>query len=125
MSKFFSIASGILVILIIMLIGFGYFFVEGMCENSEIVSWKSPNQQWKVVLFERSCGATTGFTSQISLIDSGVNLKNSPGNVYIANDYLNNYTLSWISNKKIKVTGSNPKAILKKAWLNGIEFVSE
>ncbi|MFA9230271.1 MAG: hypothetical protein ACEQSU_05940 [Microgenomates group bacterium] len=41
------------------------------CANSIIQSSPSPDGQHQAVLFERSCGATTGFSTQVSLLSEG------------------------------------------------------
>ena len=90
--KFIGILFGAFVVFLFVA---GYFFVSGMCANTVITSSTSPNEKLKVVLFERSCGATTGFSSQISLLESGEDLSNEPGNIYIAEGYPDGYTLIW------------------------------
>jgi hypothetical protein len=43
----------------------------------------SPDAKWDVVLFQRDCGATTDFSTQISLLPLG-GVPNGAGNVFIA-----------------------------------------
>jgi hypothetical protein len=35
-------------------------------------------------VFERACGATTGFSTQVSLLHAGQSLRNEPGNLFVA-----------------------------------------
>ena len=44
----------------------------------------SPDGKYKAVLFVRDCGATTGFSTQVSLLRSNAQLKNGSGNLFIA-----------------------------------------
>ena len=44
------------------------------CENEQIQSHSSPGGTRKAVVFQRNCGATTGFNTQISVISTGANL---------------------------------------------------
>ncbi len=46
------------------------------CANTVIAESLSPDSEWKAVLFERSCGATTGYSTQVSLIRSRSDLEN-------------------------------------------------
>jgi hypothetical protein len=46
---------------------------------------RSPDGEWKVVVFERDCGATTGFSTQASLLGWNERLpENDGGNLFIA-----------------------------------------
>jgi len=56
----------------------------GLCQNQIVDELVSPNNKNKAVVFERSCGATTGFSTQISLIKGDHVLGNQGGNVFIA-----------------------------------------
>jgi hypothetical protein len=53
-----------------------------MCANQTLSEHPSPDGRLNVVVFERNCGATTGFGTHVSLLDSGERLSNHPGNVF-------------------------------------------
>lgn len=53
------------------------------CENEAVVEAPSPDGALKAVLFQRSCGATTGFTSQISILQRDGKLSGG-GNTFVA-----------------------------------------
>lgn len=55
------------------------------CQNTAAARSVSPDGKHVAVLFERDCGATTGFSTQISVLDAGENLSGS-GNTFIADD---------------------------------------
>ena len=59
---------------------------EAMCGNQVLSEQLSPNRRWKVVIFERDCGATTSFSTQASIVDARGGLPPGDGNIYIA-DY--------------------------------------
>jgi hypothetical protein len=44
----------------------------------------SPDRTKKLVVFQRSCGATTGFSTQASLLSPDVKLADEIGNAFIA-----------------------------------------
>jgi hypothetical protein len=44
----------------------------------------SPSKQLKAIVFQRDCGATTGFSTQISIISANSDLPNQAGNVFVS-----------------------------------------
>jgi hypothetical protein len=44
----------------------------------------SPDAKYEAVVFQRDCGATTDFSTQISVLPKGVSLPGAAGNVFIA-----------------------------------------
>jgi hypothetical protein len=57
---------------------------DGLCENTEVARYSAPNGQRDLIVFERSCGATTGFSTQATLVQSGREIPSGAGNVFIA-----------------------------------------
>lgn len=57
---------------------------EGMCDNTPIAEYPSPEGRHRVIVFERSCGATTGFSTQASLLDADEELDLGSGNLFIS-----------------------------------------
>lgn len=55
------------------------------CQNSVASRSLSPDGKHVAVLFQRDCGATTGFSTQISVLDASGNPSGS-GNTFIADD---------------------------------------
>lgn len=53
------------------------------CENSTISKVGAPTGDLEAVLFQRDCGATTGFSSQVSVADVG-KAASGVGNVFVA-----------------------------------------
>lgn len=56
---------------------------SGGCENTILSEARSPNGRLNAVLFERNCGATTGHSTQVSVLRSGVRPDVS-GNAFVA-----------------------------------------
>jgi hypothetical protein len=54
------------------------------CGNEELETVASPDGKRKAVVFQRDCGATTGFSTQISLVQANDNLPKEAGNTFIA-----------------------------------------
>lgn len=55
-----------------------------LCDNDLVKETLSPDGKWKAVVFQRDCGATTGFSTQLSVLKAAKNLPNRNGNVLIA-----------------------------------------
>lgn len=79
---------GAIAIVFTLLVAGGGFLVarllESACENTPIASTVSPDLRTAAHLFARNCGATTGFTSQVSILPAGAVLPRSAGNTFIA-----------------------------------------
>lgn len=54
------------------------------CSNTTMQTTLSPDKIYKAVLFERDCGATTGFSSQVSVLSVDSKLPNDGGNIFVA-----------------------------------------
>lgn len=54
-----------------------------VCENTEVARMTAPDGRHDAVLFKRDCGATTGFSSQVSIVRRGAKVDGG-GNVLIA-----------------------------------------
>jgi len=57
---------------------------SSMCGNQVLQEIPSPDKKLKAVVFQRDCGATTGFSTQLSIIKANEKLPNSKGNVFSA-----------------------------------------
>lgn len=55
------------------------------CANAIVSRADSPDGRHSAVLFQRDCGATTGFSTQVSILERGAEPKGS-GNVFVADD---------------------------------------
>ena len=66
------------IMMYVLVAGFG-----SLCNNDLLETISSPSGGRKIVIFQRDCGATTGFSTQASLLPVGDPLRGS-GNVFIA-----------------------------------------
>jgi hypothetical protein len=55
------------------------------CLNDVMETKASPDRSKTAILFQRSCGATTGFSAQVSILYPGQKLEER-GNIFIADD---------------------------------------
>ena len=56
----------------------------GMCGNREVKRVASPDGALEAVLFQRDCGATTDFSTQVSIVRTGERLADEGGNAFVA-----------------------------------------
>ena len=124
MPRKIAVRLGTAVGIVAVLAGAGWMFLEwvesDMCGNEVIEVVRSPDAKWDAVLFERSCGPTTGFSSQISLLEAGRGLRNRSGNIYVADGYPNDYTLQWVSNDLLEVSGGSGRRFKAETEYSGI-----
>jgi hypothetical protein len=57
---------------------------DNMCGNQILSESSSPDRTYRVVVFRRDCGATTGFSTQVSVLKAMQALPNESGNLFIA-----------------------------------------
>ena len=107
----------------------GVFFWIGsdMCGNYVHEEYLSPGNSHKAVIFQRDCGATTGFSTQISIIGAQQELGNSNGNIYIIDGHPDEVapTLKWVSESTLSISrplnGTEYKAEHNWGWINRVK----
>ncbi len=60
----------------------GYFLLNAGCVNEILYAEKSPDGSLEAVVFQRACGATTDFSTQVSIFRSWLPRGNSSGNIF-------------------------------------------
>lgn len=73
-----------------------------LCGNEFGYEQLSPDGKTKAVAFERDCGATTGFSTQVSVLPSATKLPNEAGNILVADGNFK-IRLEWEANDKLLV----------------------
>jgi hypothetical protein len=68
---------------IVLLATTGGCFNFGDCSNEVISDLKSPDGKRRAVVFQRNCGATMGFSTELSIVESGEEVTDG-GNVFAA-----------------------------------------
>lgn len=107
--------------------GLFIYATSDMCGNEMYSEVLSPNGKHKVVVFQRDCGATTGFSTQISIIESDDELENESGNIYIIDGHPRDVSPStkWASDTELRIesrlTGSEYKAESSLGFLKKIK----
>jgi hypothetical protein len=59
-------------------------FDSSMCGNQVVMTIPSPDARHTAVVFERNCGATTDFSTQVALDPSDISRPSGVGNLWIA-----------------------------------------
>lgn len=104
-------------------------FLDDMCGNVVYKEYISPDHERKVVVFQRDCGATTGFSTHVSIIDANEELRNSPGNVISFNGQPEDSApnIRWMTNSLVKIYHKIQKAedniVRKIGWFNPVEIL--
>lgn len=79
--------------------------LSDLCGNYPHKEYFSPNGQYSAVIFQRDCGATTGFSTQISILGRGQELENEAGNIYVIDAHPDDVApdLIWESNEELTI----------------------
>lgn len=127
--KYLVIIGGILFGAPIVLLGLVAYLLPDLCGNDIYSVNVSPGNEYKAVIFQRDCGATTGFSTQLSIIDASSDLDNDAGNVLILDGHPDDVKLKvdWNSNNELVVnhliSGNEHKAKTEFGWFNKISII--
>ena len=109
-------------------------FFGDMCGNQVISETPSPDNKHKAVVFVRDCGATTGFSTQVSILKYDNKIRDDEsGNILTTSDKyygqrINNVggpdvKIKWMTNRKvILLFDKNVDTVLAENEFNGIEI---
>ena len=90
------------------------------CGNEVASAIESPLGSHIAVIFNRNCGATTGFNTQLSVLAKGDAVPNEAGNTFIADGSLA-LRARWVSESELVVAGYQGAKIFKQEKLaNGV-----
>ncbi len=99
----------------------------GFCANTIYQETHSPDKSHKAVVFERNCGATTGFSTQVSVLNPSEALPEGKGNTYIAAGHPQHtkLQLNWRKNDHLVITNSETNAIKSANQVGSIQISFE
>lgn len=82
-----------------------YVMSSNMCGNYMHAELHSPDNEHKAVVFQRDCGATTDFSTQVSILRANEALEDSSGNVMIVRGHPDTHALEleWLSNTELRI----------------------
>jgi hypothetical protein len=77
-----------------------------MCGNIVYQEIPSPDGQYKVVVFERDCGATTDFSTQVSILGAAQELSNVSGNIFVMDGHPDstNVQVEWEGDQAVSIS---------------------
>ncbi|MCM3666266.1 hypothetical protein M3204_17760 [Mesobacillus subterraneus] len=91
-----------------------------MCGNDILQKVPSPGGDNVAYVFERSCGATTGFSPQLSILDKDDDFQNESGNTFRSDK---DFSIEWLDEKSLKVIyDKSSKTYEMDKKVNGIEI---
>jgi hypothetical protein len=73
---------------------------EDMCGNEIKQKIPFPNGNNVAYIFERSCGATTGFSPQLSILNKNDDFQNKSGNTFRSDK---DFSVEWLNEKSLEV----------------------
>ena len=76
------------------------FLFEDMCGNDIKQKTPSPSGENVAYIFERSCGATTGYSPQLSILNKDDHFQNESGNTFRSDK---DFSIEWLNEKNLKV----------------------
>jgi len=103
MTKGFKTILMTLIIIFLLLMAGKYlldFLFADMCGNDIKQKGPSPSGENVAYIFERSCGATTGFSPQLSILNKDDDLQNKSGNTFRSDK---DFSIEWLNEKNLKV----------------------
>jgi hypothetical protein len=98
---------------VVVLANTGCFDIAGTCGNTVVSESPSPDSALRAVVFERNCGATTAFTTHVSVLENGVTLPDSVGNVFVADEYRIQTAARWSSPGTIEIRHDSRARVFK------------
>ena len=89
------------------------------CENESAVEHRSPDGKWKVVVFERDCGATVGANVQMSMLQASKTPPNEAGNLFVIDSNhgasaLQYIFVDWTSSTSVVITYPEKARVFKQ-----------
>jgi hypothetical protein len=126
MKKMFKIVALLITLIIIVVVGLFKYVADGMCKNEIYKEYLSPDKSLKAVVFQRDCGATTDFSTQVSILKSNENLDNESGNIFIIKGNPDKVApvLKWTNQNVLHIyyhlNGDEYKAKKHFGWFNSI-----
>ncbi len=93
----------IIVLFVVMLVIGKYlwdFLGEDMCGNDIKQKIPSPSGENVAYVFERSCGATTGLSPQLSILDKDDDFQNESGNTFRSDK---DFSIEWLNEENLRV----------------------
>lgn len=105
-----------------------------VCRNSLVSRDRSPTQAREAVVFERNCGAATGMTVHVSIVDAGASPPTSVGNAFRVKDTssttptstIRNVSVRWRTDADIVISYDERAAVVfQRSRIEGVRITYE
>jgi len=102
-----------------------------LCENRVLSEIPCPTGDRAAIVFERSCGATTGFSTHVSIVNEFGKLAKSAGNAFVADSDHGKVkemvvTVRWVTRDKLVIRYPAQSRVFKQeAEANGVSVIYE
>jgi hypothetical protein len=95
------------------------------CANEPLQTSFSPDGKLKVILFRRDCGATTTYSTHVSILPASAELPNEAGNVSIQDgEPLTN--VRWMGDRHLNISGTHTSGVfLRMTNQHGVAIAYE
>ena len=94
------------------------------CGNEVTARHVSPGGAWTAVVFLRGCNATTGFSTEVSILRNGARLPNRDGNVW-GGRRGNNLKVVWITADSVLLSYYDSTSLHSAASALGVSVVHQ
>lgn len=105
MRSILVISAGVILALIAAVGAGQYVLSSSSCANELLAEVASPDGKLKAVVFQRDCGATTGFSTQVSVLAASAIVGTSAGNVFTSD-----------TNHGVAPSGPGGGPVVKVGW---------
>ncbi len=122
--SFLAMAGGVVIAIAAGLYAFDRELGEGLgsCGNQVIHTEPSPDGMLRAVLFERDCGATTGISTQVSILKKDESLPSKSGNTFVIG-HDPGVGLVWIQPRQLEISFKHAQTVfLKETAVAGVSI---
>jgi Family of unknown function (DUF5412) len=99
---------------------FNYVIINDMCESYPYKTVVSPNGKYKALIYQFDCGATNGFSTQISILNAEKMLNDEPGNIFRSDGHPEDGApeILWLDDKHLIIhkRGNNQVYSQEESW---------
>jgi len=96
-------------------------FPDDLCANDNLRESISPKRTLKAVVFRRNCGATTGFSTQVSILSLSRKLPDDGGNIFIVEGEPE-VVVRWVDDRQLNVFLRGSAEVFQQLFeFNGVQ----
>lgn len=92
------------------------------CGNTEKTRVTAPNGAWDAVVYVRDCGATTGYSSHVSLVKRGRQVPNRAGNIVVYRDQID-VPIEWNGSDTLRIARATEPGLFQMLSVQGVTIV--